>query len=197
MCGISGILTAKNNNLFLSSNIKRMISTLNHRGPDHNDFWIDKDNSCVLGHNRLSILDLSKKGNQPYFFSRYVISYNGEIYNHLSLRKELGNRVNWNSTSDTETLIKCIEKWGIKRTLNKISGMFAFAIWDKKEKKLTLARDKFGEKPLYFGYFKSALIFASELKAIQAIKNIKFRISDYSLNEYFKRKLYTCPSIYI
>ena len=95
-----------------------MISTLNHRGPDNNDFGLIKT-IHVLGHNRLSILDLSKKGNQPYFFSRYVMTYNGEIYNHLSLRKELGHRVNWNSTSDTETLIKCIEKWGIKRTLNK------------------------------------------------------------------------------
>ena len=136
MCGVSGILTAQSNNLSLKNNIKRMISTLHHRGPDYNDFWINNDNSCVLGHNRLSILDLSKKGNQPYFFNRYVISYNGEIYNHNSLRKELGHSVKWKSSSDTETLIKCIEKWGIKKTLNKISGMFAFAIWDKKKRKI-------------------------------------------------------------
>jgi len=197
MCGISGILTPHNNNLFLKNNIKRMINTLNHRGPDHNNFWINKDNSCVLGHNRLSILDLSKKGNQPYFINRYVISYNGEIYNHNSLRKQLGHSVTWNSSSDTETLIKCIDKWGIKKTLNKISGMFAFAIWDKKEKKLTIARDKFGEKPLYFGFFDQDFIFSSELKAIQSIKNIKFKISDYSLNEYFKRNYIPAPfSIY-
>jgi len=197
MCGISGILTAHKNNLFLKSNIKRMIGVLHHRGPDHNDFWINKDNSCVLGHNRLSILDLSKNGHQPYFVKRYAISYNGEIYNHNSLRKELGNKVLWNSSSDTETLIKCIEKWGIRKTLNKVSGMFAFAIWDKKEKKLTIARDKFGEKPIYFGYYNKDFIFASELKAIQAVKNIKFKISDFSLNEYFKRNYIPAPfSIY-
>ena len=197
MCGVSGILTAQSNNLSLKYNIKRMISTLNHRGPDNNNFWINKDNSCVLGHNRLSILDLSKKGNQPYFFDRYVISYNGEIYNHNSLRKELGHSVKWKSSSDTETLIKCIEKWGIKKTLNKISGMFAFSIWDKKKRKLTIARDKFGEKPLYFGYFNENFIFASELKAIQAIKDIKFKISDYSIYEYFKRNYIPAPfSIY-
>lgn len=197
MCGVSGILSTASNNLSLKTNIKRMISVLNHRGPDHNDFWINKDNSCVLGHNRLSIIDLSKKGNQPYFLGRYVVSYNGEIYNHNSLRKELGHRITWNSSSDTETLIKCIEKWGIKKTLNKISGMFAFAIWDKREKKLTIARDKFGEKPLYFGYFNNNFIFSSELKAIQAINNIKFKISDFSLNEYFKRNYIPAPfSIY-
>ena len=145
MCGIVGIFGQLNRSI-TSDTMTRMLCKIRHRGPDNQDFWFDEH--IALGHQRLSILDLSKFGNQPMHSKskRYVIIFNGEIYNHLELRSLLHN-YDWKSSSDTETLLSCIEKWGIQRTLYKIRGMFAFALWDKKDKLLYLARDRAGEKP--------------------------------------------------
>jgi len=152
--------------------LKCMGNSIVSRGPDHGGIWCD-DTKIAFAHRRLSILDLSPAGHQPMhsYSGRYVIIFNGEIYNHLDLRKELKNH-NWRGHSDTETLLEAFEEWGIEGTLKKTNGMFAIALWDRKKKTLTLARDRLGEKPLYFGWQgvgeQAAFLFASELKALKA-----------------------------
>ncbi len=174
MCGISGFYS-KN---FLSYNniITKMNSTLSHRGPDSGKIWQDKKSGIVFGHQRLSILDLTKAGDQPMISNsgRFVITYNGEIYNHLEIRKQLegiNSNIKWKSGTDTETLLESIELLGIHETLNKTVGMFAFVIWDKKNRTLTLTRDRMGEKPLYYGWQgegkNKVFLFGSELKALK------------------------------
>jgi asparagine synthase (glutamine-hydrolysing) len=151
----------------------KMMLKINHRGPDGCGIWHDTDSPVVLGHVRLSVLDLSPAGDQPMlsFGGRYVLSYNGEVYNHLILRKKLseeGHVIEWRGHSDTETLLACFVAWGVEITLQALVGMFAIALWDKQEKVLTLARDRMGEKPLYWGWSGDLLIFGSELKAMKA-----------------------------
>lgn len=152
-----------------------MGGTILHRGPDHSDVWIDEDARVAFAHNRLSILDLSAAGNQPMasHSGRYVIVYNGEAYNHQQVRDELteaGVAPNWNGHSDTETLLAAIEAWGVRGALDRSTGMFALALWDKAERTLNLARDRLGEKPLYYGRQEPGgpFFFASELKALMA-----------------------------
>jgi asparagine synthase (glutamine-hydrolysing) len=153
-----------------------MTRTLRHRGPDADGGWVDSEAGIALGHKRLAILELSERGAQPMHSAcgRYVITFNGEIYNHLSLRQELeeSEAINWRGASDTETLLAGFAAWGVKRTLEKTVGMFALGLWDRAERCLTLARDRFGEKPLYYGWaghgVQSAFIFGSELKALRA-----------------------------
>ena len=170
MCGITGFIDFSDikNKDGSRKNILRMTDTLTHRGPDDSGVWIDQDNGVYFGHRRLSIVDLSPAGHQPMVSAsgRYVIVLNGEIYNHLELRKELGN-VDWRGYSDTETLLGGFEKWGIEGALKKTVGMFALALWDRKNKIFTLARDRIGEKPLYYGFQKNTFLFGSELKALK------------------------------
>jgi len=137
------------------------------RGPDDAGVWVDESAGIALSHRRLSILDLSVAGHQPMHSrcGRYVIVFNGEIYNHLALRSELN--VNWYGDSDTETLLACFVAWGVHPTLERIVGMFAFALWDSVERRLYLARDRFGEKPLYYGWVRGTFVFGSELKALR------------------------------
>ncbi|MES2662032.1 MAG: asparagine synthase (glutamine-hydrolyzing) [Pseudomonadota bacterium] len=167
MCGITGFL-GKNLTAESLNVIQKMNATVQHRGPNDSGFWHNEQNSIFLGHQRLSIVDLSPAGHQPMVSSseRFVIVFNGEIYNHTMLRKEL--TCVWRGTSDTETLLAGIDAWGIENTLRKCIGMFAFAVWDKHENKLTLARDRLGEKPLYYGWQNNIFIFGSELKALRA-----------------------------
>ena len=151
------------------------------------------DEKIGLAHRRLSILDVSKAGAQPMhsYSNRYVIVYNGEIYNHLSIRKEIFdfNKFNgWTGTSDTETLLRGFELWGIEKMLEKCTGMFAIAVWDKKNKCLNLARDRIGEKPLYYGWQGRSFIFGSELKAFLEHPDFKKEInkdSIFSLLRYY------------
>ena len=136
--------------------IKLMGSSLYSRGPDDEGIYTDYNSGIVMFHRRLSIIDLSSQGHQPMTSTndRWVLSYNGEIYNHLNIREillETGLVANWKGTSDTETLLSAIQAWGLNKTLESINGMFAFALWDKKEETLYLARDRVGEKPLYYG----------------------------------------------
>jgi len=148
-----------------------MCKEIQNRGPDAEGFWYEDSSPVVLGHRRLAIQDLSMAGRQPMISAsgRYVIAFNGEIYNHLNLRQELRqDNHRWSGHSDTETLLQCVECWGVEVTLSKLVGMFAFALWDKTENVLTLARDRLGEKPLYWGWCGEALFFSSELKAIRA-----------------------------
>ena len=174
MCGIVGFYSKFS---FTFNNvIVKMHSAISHRGPDSNGTWTDKNSGIVLGHQRLSIIDLSEAGNQPMKSNsgRFILTYNGEIYNHLEIRHELENsnfNIKWRGNSDTETLLEAIAFWGIEATLNKTVGMFAFGVWDKKNRSLTLVKDRMGEKPLYFGWqgegINKVFLFGSELKALK------------------------------
>ena len=204
MCGISGIIKQNNTNTFdLESEIVKMSQSLRHRGPDNSGTWIDNNNGVALGHQRLSILDLSAAGNQPMQLQNknLVLSFNGEIYNHLEIREKLENQsqgnFKWMSHSDTETLLRAFENWGTSETLKICSGMFSIALWNKKKKILTLARDRFGEKPLYYGWVNNDFIFASEIKAIKTNKSFNNSICKNSLDHYLKVNYVPAPfSIY-
>lgn len=171
MCGIAGFFGGKAS----TPTVTAMIQTLRHRGPDDEGVWVDGEAGVAFGHRRLSIVDLSPAGHQPMVSpaGRFVITFNGEIYNHADLRRELeaqGHHIPWRGHADTETLLAGFDAWGIKPTLQRAFGMFAFALWDRRERTLTLARDRLGEKPLYYGRAnraKSVFLFASELKALR------------------------------
>lgn len=150
-----------------------MTATLAHRGPDASGIWTDVAAGISFGHRRLSVLDLTAAGSQPMQSDcgRFTVTFNGEIYNHLDIRSELeaaGTAPNWKGHSDTETILYTVRSWGIERALQRFNGMFAFAIWDARESTLTLCRDRFGEKPLFYGWVGDDLVFASELKAFAA-----------------------------
>jgi asparagine synthase (glutamine-hydrolysing) len=178
MCGIAGLFVTKGGAAeMLDHIVTDMVQTLSHRGPDDDGIWTNNDSGVALGHRRLSIVDLSPAGHQPMLSSckRYVLVFNGEIYNHLSIRDELQRSSpapSWKGHSDTETLLYGFAVWGVKQTLRKTVGMFAFALWDKDEQRLILGRDRFGEKPLYYGWIgargSQAFVFGSELKALKA-----------------------------
>ena len=164
-----------------------MNESINHRGPDSDGYWIDEKKGIALGHKRLSIIDLSQAGCQPMISNkgRYIISFNGEIYNHKLLRKKLsnsGNNICWKGHSDTETLINSIEIWGLRKTLKELIGMYAFAIFDQKSETLTICRDRIGEKPLYYGLDRNYFIFGSELKTLLQFKDFKKEIDTQSFN---------------
>ena len=168
-----------------------MIASLVHRGPDDHGVWIDEKCGIGLGHRRLSILDLSPQGHQPMISAsgRYVIAYNGEIYNFREIRDKLtaeGRTPQWRGHSDTEILLAAIDTWDLESTLQQAVGMFAFALWDKKTRTLTLVRDRIGEKPLYYGIVHNRFVFGSELKAIRAVGNGDLRIDREALVEYMR-----------
>ena len=172
MCGLNGFFNAPKTTSAHAA-IAQMNAAIHHRGPDVGDAWLDESVGLVLGHRRLAVLDLSPAGAQPMHSDcgRYVIVFNGEIYNHLQLRKQLageGRSSAWRGHSDTETLLACFVAWGIAKTLQAMVGMFAIALWDRQEKVLILARDRMGEKPLYFGWQGRTLLFGSELKSLKA-----------------------------
>ena len=174
MCGIAGYLRFVSGRKVSSTDLEAMLKPIQHRGPDDGDIWIDEQNGAALGHRRLSILDLSPAGHQPMGSTcgRFVIVFNGEIYNHLELRKDLERLGHlptggWRGHSDTETLLACFTIWGIEKTLQSTVGMFALGLWDKHKKILTLARDRIGEKPLYYGWQNDTFLFGSELKSLR------------------------------
>jgi asparagine synthase (glutamine-hydrolysing) len=181
MCGIAGFLTAAVTDS-AESTLSLMADAIRHRGPDDSGVWTDRPAGIGLAHRRLSIVDLSPAGHQPMASpsGRYVVVFNGEIYNHLDLRAELvkvgnGGTVvrGWRGHSDTETLLASFDAWGINGTVQRCIGMFAFAVWDKHTRTLTLGRDRLGEKPLYYGWQgqggqHATFLFGSELKALKA-----------------------------
>ena len=149
-----------------------MAEALRHRGPDDHGTWADPDGRCALGHRRLSVVDLSPLGHQPMLSGdgRWVLAYNGEIYNFRSLRQQLAaESLSFRGDSDTEVLLAAVQAWGIDRALEASEGMFAIALWDRRERVLHLVRDRFGEKPLYYGWVGAHLAFGSELKALQQV----------------------------
>jgi asparagine synthase (glutamine-hydrolysing) len=172
MCGIAGIFLTSTHRTAdsLGAQATRMADALRLRGPDAGGVWVDAAQGIALGHRRLSIIDLSPDGAQPMVSAsgRYVVSYNGEIYNYQQLRARLDYP--WRGHSDTQVLLAAVEAWGIEKALQEMNGMFAFALWDVQEKTLTLARDRMGEKPLYYGKVGEAFAFASELKALRKVE---------------------------
>ncbi|MBI88601.1 MAG: asparagine synthase (glutamine-hydrolyzing) [Candidatus Marinimicrobia bacterium] len=188
MCGFAGFLTSSSicNDDMLGI-LDRMGHGIKHRGPDEKGHWIDKESGFGFTHRRLSILDLSAAGNQPMESNskRFIIAYNGEIYNHLDIRKEISFS-DWKGHSDTETILECVELLGIKKTLQNLKGMFAFAIWDRLEKKLTLCRDRIGEKPIFFGWQGNTFLFGSELKSFFQHPSFQKKMNRDILSNYFK-----------
>lgn len=179
MCGLAGYFSGQwpADGDQASARLKAMTDAIAHRGPDSDGYWLDAATCMALGHRRLAILELSAAGAQPMHAAsgRYVIAYNGEIYNHLELRADLekgGQSPAWRGHSDTETLLAGFDAWGIQGAVERTAGMFAFAVWDRQERKLTLGRDRLGEKPLYYGWQGSGssavFLFGSELKALRA-----------------------------
>ena len=203
MCGFAGFVDHRGIDEQYGSQIGRaMANEIIHRGPDSEGVWVEPKNGVVFAHRRLAILDLSYEGHQPMTSSngRYVIIYNGEIYNHLELRKQMQDEfspLNWRGSSDTETLLELIQHYGLLETLKKINGMFAFAIWDKETKSLSLARDRMGEKPIYYGYFNDIVFFGSQPKSFRAHPKFNPEINIDALNSYLKFNYIPAPqSIY-
>lgn len=173
MCGITGFWdrTETRSAEEQLQILRRMTGTLHHRGPDDRGDWSDPAHGIGLGHTRLSIIDLSPLGHQPMESAcgRYEIVFNGEIYNHAELRKELASKnISFRGHSDTETLLAGIAEWGLQSTIERCIGMFALAVWDRQRKTLSLVRDRLGIKPLYYGLCGQTLLFGSELKALRA-----------------------------
>ena len=203
MCGILGIWSSEFKSDELKFELEKMSIQQLHRGPDHNGFWEDKENNFYLSHQRLSIIDLSHFGNQPMISKsgRYVISFNGEIYNFKELRYKLELKnvsLKWNGSSDTEVLLALIEEYGLNNALNKCVGMFAFALWDREKKVLKLARDRIGEKPIYYGYAdlnsKKTFIFGSEIGAIKNFKYFNNPINTKALLQLFNFQVISAPN---
>ncbi len=180
MCGIAGFITLDNiKKDDLITNVSRMTQTLLSRGPDDSGVWVDAKVGVALGHRRLSVIDTSSGGHQPMesLCGRYVISYNGEVYNFKILRQELGNAGHiFQSHSDTEVVLTAITEWGIENAVKRFIGMFALALWDKKECMLYLVRDRLGIKPLYYGIIENTIVFGSELKALTAFPSFRKEI---------------------
>ncbi len=188
MCGIAGFWGDRTPD---EGAAIRMAAVIANRGPDDYGTWSDAENGIALGHRRLSILDLSPAGHQPMCSSceRYTLVFNGEIYNHLDLRTELEEESGafaWRGHSDTETLLAALRHWGVAGTLDRLNGMFAFALWDGRDKTLFLARDRMGEKPLYYGRNGDSFLFASELKALAAYPHWKVDVDRDALALYLR-----------
>jgi asparagine synthase (glutamine-hydrolysing) len=182
MCGFAGFFGGKlaTNRELADTTLEAMAEEIITRGPDSSGLWCMANDAVGMSHRRLSILDLSPAGHQPMLSQsrRYTIAFNGEIYNHLELREKLGKDFGpmiWKGSSDTETLLACIDNWGVHKTLSNLVGMFAFSLWDNVSKILTLSRDRVGEKPLYYGWQGSGIdkvfLFGSDLKSFKAYPN--------------------------
>ncbi len=208
MCGIAGFfpnmrLAGKTDSLRI---VTAMTDAIRQRGPDDSGAWIDPDSGCVIGHRRLSIIDLSVAGHQPMASAdgRFMLAYNGEIYNHEEIRRALEEEQaapNWIGHSDTETLLAAIVHWGLKAALMRVNGMFALALWDRKHRELSLARDRIGEKPLYYGWQGSGaqrtFLFGSELKALRQHPAFEGTIDRGALTLFFRHNYVPAPySIY-
>ncbi|NQY63316.1 MAG: asparagine synthase (glutamine-hydrolyzing), partial [Alteromonadaceae bacterium] len=196
MCGLAGFYDLEQSQEISLSELNNMLNAIIHRGPDGSGTW--QQQGLNLGHRRLAIHDLSQAGHQPMSCGsgRYTLVFNGEIYNFEELRTELVG-VKWRGHSDTEVMLAAFNLWGIDKSLIKFNGMFAFAVWDSVEQKLTLARDRFGEKPLYYLYDGRQFVFASELRAIEALSRVKLSINRGALQRQLECSYIPAPlSIY-
>ena len=195
MCGICGLV---NFGRATQDNIERMKGRMLHRGPDADGTWLSEDGAVGLGHRRLSILELSEKGAQPMVShsGRYVLVYNGEIYNHMEVAETLnreGKLPYLRGTSDSEILLEALEVWGVEKALSFCKGMFAFGLYDRQEKVLVLARDRVGEKPLYYGFVKNAFAFASDLGCLAVLDDFDKEIDPAVLDPYFTHGYIPAP----
>lgn len=201
MCGLTGFWNLHQQDITKVTRIaEAMAGQLSHRGPDGHGVWVAE--GLALAHRRLAILDLSEAGHQPMISAcgRYIIVLNGEIYNHPDLRAELeieGVAAEWRGHSDTETLLAGIAHWGLEATLKRATGMFALALWDRKARCLYLARDRFGEKPLYYGWAGQTFVFGSELKALRVHPDFAAKVCREALAQYLRFTYIPAPrSIY-
>ena len=203
MCGIAGFYGLAAPAAALREIALAMAERLVHRGPDDAGAWVDAGAGVGLSHRRLAILDLSPTGRQPMESpsGRFVVVFNGEIYNHADLRHELETAsatgaeigVRWRGSSDTEVMLAAFDAWGIERALKRLIGMFAFAVWDRETHSLTLARDRVGEKPLYYGWSDGTFIFGSELKALKAFPGFRPEIDRNSLSLLLRHNYIPAP----
>lgn len=200
VCGIFGFIdfSIKNSKMKNVETLKDMSKILEHRGPDDCGVWQDEGYIMNLGHRRLSILELSKLGAQPMLSNdqRYVIVFNGEIYNFQELKKDIvvAKAYNFKGQSDTEVILAALELWGIQQTVQKLVGMYAISIFDTVERALYLIKDRMGEKPLYYGWSKDQFIFASELKAFKKHRSFTNEIDRNALRLYFKYNYIPTPN---
>lgn len=202
MCGLTGFFDAsrQSSREELLATVTRMADTLRHRGPDDGGSWVDEGAGIAMGHRRLSIIDLSPEGHQPMHSEcgRYVVVFNGEIYNFLELRRELETLgYHFRGHSDTEVLLASVRQWGLRQAVDRFVGMFAFALWDRQEHVLHFVRDRLGIKPLYYGWMGKTFLFGSELKALRAHHDFKGIISRNALALYLRHCYIPTPySIY-
>ena len=202
MCGIAGFIDCKASDIQKRENIAHsMGEAMYRRGPDGGDIWVSSDHGIAFSHRRLSIIDLSSAGQQPMTSScgRFVLVYNGEIYNAADIRPKIiaQKGTNFKGHSDTEVLLEAIATWGLEDTLDQLIGMFVFALWDKREKRLTLCRDRLGIKPLYWSYNNGSLIFGSILKALKIHPNCPKQIDHDAVASYLRFNYIPAPqSIY-
>jgi asparagine synthase (glutamine-hydrolysing) len=200
MCGIAGLFRPGGGDASaLTGYAKLMTDALAHRGPDADGVWTNAARGIAFGHRRLSILDLSEAGAQPMHSEcgRFTVTFNGEIYNHLDIRRDLeaaGAGPNWRGHSDTETLLYAVRQWGVAGALQRLIGMFAFALWDEKQQVLALCRDRFGEKPLFYGWCGRDLVFASELKALAVHPEWSPSLDRSALTAYMRYSYVPAPS---
>ena len=199
MCGIVGYWDKRGADCSI---VEQMALRIQHRGPDGAGAWLNQPGDLAMAHRRLAIIDLSRAGHQPMTSpcGRFTLVFNGEIYNHLKLRKDLereNGHFDWRGHSDTETLLAALRHWGVEKTLQRLNGMFAFALWDSREHSLFLARDRLGEKPLYYGNNGGCFFFSSELKAFNANPHWRGEIDRNALSLYMRHNYVPAPySIY-
>ncbi|MFZ5652555.1 MAG: asparagine synthase (glutamine-hydrolyzing) [Bacillota bacterium] len=202
MCGLTGFLdlSREKGGECLHDIVRGMAGTLFHRGPDDGGAWVDAEAGIALGHRRLSIVDLSPEGHQPMHSAsgRYVIVFNGEVYNFMSLRQRLESYGHcFRGHSDTEVMLAAFEQWGLEEAVRQFIGMFAFALWDRSERILYLVRDRLGIKPLYYGWVGKNFLFGSELKALRAHPDFEGRVNRDALALYLRHNYIPAPySIY-
>jgi len=203
VCGLAGFLqTGGGDQARMQAMAQAMADTLSHRGPDDSDAW--SEDACALGHRRLSVIDLSPHGRQPMLShdGRWAIVYNGEFYNYRQLRADLehfdpGLIGTWRGTSDTEVFLEAVSRWGVDGAARQANGMFAFALWDRRERLLHLGRDRLGEKPLYYAWMGKNFLFGSELKALRAHPSFNAGIDRGALALYMRHNYVPAPySIY-
>lgn len=199
MCGLAGFLGFGAVGGAPRASLEAMSCAIVHRGPDAQGFWLDNEAEIALGHLRLSIIDLTEAGAQPMHSQdgRWTMAFNGEFYNFPDLRRSLEERqgpIAWRGHSDSEVVLECIARDGIQQVLDQIDGMFAIALYDRQERSLTLIRDAFGEKPLYYGLWNGSLLFASELKAMEALPGFAPEMNLDALGDFFKYSYIPGPS---
>jgi asparagine synthase (glutamine-hydrolysing) len=199
VCGLAGFLqSGGGEQARMEAMVKAMAATLHHRGPDDSGAWAE--DACALGHRRLSVIDLSPQGHQPMFShdGRWAIAYNGEFYNYQQMRASLeahdpALQGAWRGTSDTEVFLEAVSRWGVDQATRQANGMFAFALWDRRERVLHLGRDRLGEKPLYYAWMGKHFLFGSELKALRAHPSFSAGIDRGALSLYMRHNYVPAP----